>query len=211
THATAAYCGSFVGMTTPAGGADLPAVTVAGAVAAVVFVAAKGAFDGVGGKLGTTAFVGCLAVAGFGGLSPGNGSPSETGAAAALVAVAAVAAVATFLVSVRLGHGPVVGSAVVGLVAGVVAPPVVPAGDAVAAVAFCASFAGMATPERIPGLGAMLLAGATAGAIFVGAAAAFVGVGGKLGTIAFVACLVTGGLCSVGGALAPVGSDAVSG
>jgi hypothetical protein len=57
----------------------------------------------------------------------------------------------------------------------------------------------------------MLLAGATAGAIFVGAAAAFVGVGGKLGTIAFVACLVTGGLCSVGGALVPVGSDAVSG
>ena len=210
-HATAAYCGSFVGMATPAGGADLPAVTVAGAVAAVVFVAAKGSFDGVGGKLGTTAFVGCLAVAALGGLSPGDGSASGAGVAAALVAVAAVAAVAAFVVSVRLGHGPVVGSAVVGLVAGVVAPPVVPAGNAVATVAFCASFAGMAAPERIPGPGAMLLAGATAGAIFVGAGSAFVGFGGKLGTIAFVACLVTGGLCSVGGALAPVGSDAVSG
>nr|WP_280588416.1 hypothetical protein [Halorubrum sp. Boch-26] len=37
---------------------------------------------------------------------------------------------------------------------------------------------------------------------------AFNGFGGKLGTTAFAACLVTAGLLSVGRALAPVGSDA---
>ena len=118
---------------------------------------------------------------------------------------------ATLVVSVRLGHGPVVGSAVVGLVAGVVCPPLFAAGDAIAAVAFCASFAGMATPERIPGIGSMLLAGAVSGIVFVGAVPYFVGFGGKLGTIAFVACLVVAGMRSLALALAPVGSDAVFG
>ena len=211
TYGAPAYCGSFVGMATPAGAADLIAVTAAGLVAAVVFVAAKRAFNGFGGKLGTTAFVGCLAVAAVGGLSPGAGSVPEPSVAAALVVAAAVAAVATFVVSVRLDHGPVVGSAVVGIVAGVVCPPLFAAGDAIAAVAFCASFAGMATPERIPGSGAMLFAGAVSGVVFVGAAPFFVGFGGKLGTIAFVACVVTAGVHSLARAIAPVGSGATSG
>ena len=211
TYGAPAYCGSFVGMATPAAGADLGAVAAAGLVAGGVFVAAKRAFNGFGGKLGTTAFVGCLSVAAFGGLAPGTGSVPEPTVAAGLVVAAAVAALCTFLVSVRLDHGPVVGSAVVGLVAGTVCPPLFAAGDAVAAVAFCASFAGMATPERIPGPGAMLLAGGVAGVAFVGAAPYFVGFGGKLGTIAFAACLVTAGVLSLGRVLAPVGSDAVTG
>ncbi|QWC19491.1 hypothetical protein [Halorubrum sp. 2020YC2] len=211
TYGAPAYCGSFVGMATPAAGADLGAVVAAGLVAGGVFVLAKRAFNGFGGKLGTTAFVGCLSVAAFGGLAPGTGSVPEPTVAAGLVAAAALAALVTVFLSVRLGHGPVVGSAVVGLVAGVVCPPLFAAGDAVAAVAFCASFAGMATPERIPGPGAMLLAGGTAGVVFVGATPYFVGFGGKLGTIAFAACLVTAGVLSLGSALAPVAGDAVSG
>ncbi|MFC7186746.1 hypothetical protein [Halorubrum yunnanense] len=211
TYGAPAYCGSFVGMATPAAGADLGAVAAAGLVAGGVFVAAKRAFNGFGGKLGTTAFVGCLTVAALGGLAPGAGAVPEPTVAAGLVVAAAVAALVAFLVSVRLGHGPVVGSAVVGLVAGVVFPPLFAGGDALAAVAFCASFVGMATPERIPGPGPMLLAGGTAGVAFVGAAPYFVGFGGKLGTIAFAACLVTAGLLSLGRVLAPVAGDAATG
>ncbi len=209
TYSVPAYCGSFVGMTTPAGGANLTAVTVAGGVAAVVFVSAKRVFSGFGGTLGTTAFVGCLTVATAGGLSPGTGSVPGTDLAVTLVPTAAVAAITTSLITVRLGHGPVVGSAVVGLVAGVVCLPVGTAGDTIAAVAFCGSFVGMATPERIPGLGAMLFAGATSGAVFVETVPYFVGLGGKLGTIAFVACLVTAGVHSFGRALTPVSNDTV--
>ncbi|QUO47653.1 MULTISPECIES: hypothetical protein [Halorubrum] len=211
TYGAPAYCGSFVGMVTPAAGADIGPVVAAGLAAAVAFVAAKRAFNGFGGKLGTTAFVGCLSVAAFGGLAPGTGTTPEPRVAAGLVVAAALAAVATFLVSVRLDHGPVVGSAVIGLAAGVVCPPLFAAGDAVAAVAFCASFAGMATPERIPGTGPMLLAGGVAGVGFVGAAPYFVGFGGKLGTIAFTACLVTSGVLSLGSRVAPVGGDTVTG
>ena len=211
TYGAPAYCGSFVGMATPAADADLGSVVAAGLVAAGVFVVAKRAFDGFGGKLGTTAFVGCLSVAAFGGLAPGTGAVPGPAVAAGLVGTAALAALATFLLSVRLDHGPVVGSAVVGLVAGLVCPPLFAAGDAVAAVAFCASFAGMATPERIPGPGAMLLAGGVAGTAFVGATPYFVGFGGKLGTIAFAACLLTAGLLSLGRVLAPVDGEAVTG
>lgn len=211
TYGAPAYCGSFVGMATPAAGADLGAVVAAGLAAAVAFVAGKRAFDGFGGKLGTTAFVGCLSVAAVGGLAPGTGSVPVPTVAVGLVLAAAAAALATYAVSVRLGHGPVVGSAVVGLAAGIVCPPLFAAGDAVAAVAFCASFAGMAAPERIPGVGAMLLAGGTTGVAFVGAAPYFVGFGGKLGTIAFASCLVTAGALSLGRLLAPVGGGAVTG
>ncbi|MFO8114871.1 MAG: hypothetical protein R6U01_05835 [Halorubrum sp.] len=211
TYGAPAYCGSFVGMATPAAAADLGSVAAAGGVAAAVFVAAKRAFNGFGGKLGTTAFVGCLTVAALGGLAPGTGSVPEPTLAGGLVVAATVAALATFAVSVRLDHGPVVGSAVVGLVAGTVCPPLFAAGDAVAAVAFCASFAGMATPERIPGPGAMLLAGGLTGVAFVGAAPYVVGFGGKLGTIAFAACLVTAGLLSLGRVVAPVAGDVVTG
>ncbi|ELZ50631.1 hypothetical protein C464_02023 [Halorubrum coriense DSM 10284] len=206
-----AYCGSFVGMATPAADADFGSVVAAGAATAVVFVLAKRSFNGFGGKLGTTAFVGCLSVGAVGGLAPGTGSVPEPTAAAGLIVAAAVAAHATFAVSVRLGRGPVVGSAVVGLIAGVVCPPLLAGGDAVAAVAFCASFVGMTAPERIPTPGAMLLAGGAAGVAFVGSAPYFVGFGGKLGTIAFAACLATAGLLSLGRLLAPAGSDAVTG
>ncbi|MFC6754163.1 hypothetical protein ACFQEU_11925, partial [Halorubrum tibetense] len=112
---------------------------------------------------------------------------------------------------VGLDHGPVVGSAIVGLLAGLVCPPLLAAGDTVAAVAFCASFAGMATPERIPGTGAMIVAGAVSGLVFVGAAPYFVGFGGKLGTIAFTACLFTAGIRSLGKTLVPSPLAGVSG
>ncbi len=211
TYAAPAYCGSFVGMATPAAGADLVAVSTAGVVAAGVFVAAKRGFNGFGGKLGTTAFVGCLAVAAVGGFDPGSGTVPPGDVAAVLVVAAALAAAATFVVSVGLDHGPVVGSAVVGLLAGLVCPPLLAAGDTVAAVAFCASFVGMATPERVPGTGTMAAAGAVSGLVFVGAMPYFVGFGGKLGTIAFTACLFTVGVRSLGTVLVPKPLAGVSG
>jgi hypothetical protein len=196
--AVAAYCGSFVGMASPAVLPALVTVTAAGVVAGIVFIAAKRVFDGFGGKLGTTAFVGCGAVVLATGLDPEIARAPDLGTAALLVVAGAIAAVVTFVLSVDLDHGPVVGSAVVGLVAGLVCPAVIPAGGQVAAVAFCGSFAGMASPDRISGPAAMLVAGTVSGALFVGATPFFVGLGGKLGTIAFAGCLFTCGLQSAG-------------
>jgi hypothetical protein len=109
----------------------------------------------------------------------------------------AAAAGITYVSSVRLGHGPVQASALVGLVGGLVCP-VLPAGEGLAAVVFCASFAGMAQPDRVPGIGAMAVAGAVCGVLVAATGPVLVGFGGKLGTIAFVACLVVRGVLGVG-------------
>ncbi|MFB6206505.1 MAG: hypothetical protein ABEJ05_08290 [Haloglomus sp.] len=199
-----AYCGSFVGMVAPGVLAGLVPVIAAGAVAGLAYVAADGVFDGFGGKLGTTAFVGCGAVALGTGATPGSGSLPGVRTAALLVGVAGAAAPATFVVSVRLDRGPVVGSAAVGLVAGLVAPPLLAGGGTVAAAAFCASFIGMVSPDRLPDGPPVALAGLVSGLVFVGAMPAFVGFGGKLGTIAFTSCLLTGALLSAAPGRDPV-------
>jgi hypothetical protein len=192
------YCGSFVGMVGPGVFTALPVVAGAGVVAGVVFVAAKHVFDGFGGKLGTTALVGCGTVAVTIDTSPAEPTalPTPT-TAVGLVLVAGVAAAVTFVVSIRLDHGPVVGSAVVGLVTGLLAPALLPAGGQVAAVAFCASFAGMVSPDRLPTAEVTFVAGLLAGGLYVGTMPYLAGFGGKLGTIAFVACLATYGARTV--------------
>jgi hypothetical protein len=206
-----AYCGSFVGMVAPGVLAGLAPVTAAGTVAGLVYVLADGVFDGFGGKLGTTAFVGCGAVVLGTGATPGSAALPDAGTAGLVVGVAGAAAWTTFALSVRLDLGPVVGSGVVGLVGGLVAPPLLPAGGTVAAAVFCASFVGMVSPGRLPDGPAVLLAGLVSGLVFVGVMPAFVGFGGKLGTIAFTSCLLTGALLSVGLDLDPVERGTPSG
>ncbi|EMA06634.1 hypothetical protein SAMN05443574_10558 [Haloarcula vallismortis] len=192
------YCGSFVGMVGPGIFSDLQAVAGAGLVAGVVFVAAKHVFDGFGGKLGTTAFAGCGIVALMTGTGPAEPAALPTPATATgLVVAAGIAAAVAFVVSVRLDHGPVIGSAVVGLVIGLLAPALLPAGGQVAAVAFCASFVGMVSPDRLPTAGVTFIAGLLAGGLYVGTMPYLAGFGGKLGTIAFVACLATYGVWTV--------------
>ena len=197
-YGAAVYCGAFVGMASPALFGELTAVTAAGILAGMVFVAAEQVFDGFGGKLGTTAFVGCAAVALALGVDGGSGSAVPGSIAVGYVLAGAAAAGITYISSVHLEHGPVQASALVGLVGGLVCPALLTAGEGVAAVVFCASFAGMARPGRVPGLGAMVVAGALCGVLVAATSPVLVGFGGKLGTIAFVACLVVRGLLAVG-------------
>ena len=197
-YGAAVYCGAFVGMASPALFSGVPAVTAAGLLAGAVFVAADRVFDGFGGKLGTAAFVGCAALALALGAEGGSGSAVSGSIAAGYALAGAAAAGITYLSSVHLNHGPVQASALVGLVGGLVCPALLTAGDGVAAVVFCASFAGMARPGRVPGVGAMAVAGALCGVLVAATSPVLVGFGGKLGTIAFAACLVVRGLFAVG-------------
>lgn len=197
-YGPAVYCGAFVGMASPALFTGLTAVTAAGLLAGVVFVAADQVFEGFGGKLGTTAFVGCAAVALALGAEGGSGSAVSGATAVGYALAGAAAAGITYISSVRLEHGPVQASALVGLVGGLICPALLTAGEGVAAVVFCASFAGMARPGRVPGVGAMAVAGALCGVLVAATSPVLVGFGGKLGTIAFAACLVVRGLFVVG-------------
>ena len=118
-------------------------------------------------------------------------------------------ALAAFRLSVRANYGAVVGSAVVGLVVGVLAPPTLGAslGATVAAAAFAGSFVGMVSETRLPSVWLVAVAGLASGVVFVGVAPFVGGSGGKLGTIAFAACLVTWALHATLDAPRWVGAD----
>ena len=192
-QAAPAYCGTFVGMVSSAVFPTLGPVAAASLVAAVVFVLAKRVFNGFGGKLGTTAFLGCGAVVFPTSYTYAAGSALDPTPAMTALVAATAGALAAFVLSVHYDHGAVVGSAVVGLGAGLLAPPALGAtlGGTAAAAAFAGSFVGMVSETRLPSLTLVGLAGLLSGAVFVGVAPVFGGSGGKLGTIAFTACLVT--------------------
>lgn len=190
-----AYCGAFVGMTAPDLFPTYWHALVAGGFASVVFVAAHPVFYGVGGKLGTTAFVGAtLTVLASVGEFQSDPIPAET-TVALVVVYSVIGAVLTFSIHARLPPGPVFASGVIGVVGGVVLP--LAHGDAgtLAAVAvFAASFAGMTDPSRIPDERWMALSGLIVGLVVVYTMPYLGGSGGKLGTVAFGSSLAVHGL-----------------
>ncbi|THE65078.1 hypothetical protein D8Y22_07580 [Salinadaptatus halalkaliphilus] len=186
--AVPAYCGSFVGMASPAV-FSLEGVALAGTVAGLGFVATAESFDGVGGKLGTIALCGCLGAVALTGLEYGSPSPPAWELVGVVVPVAVAGAVATVFLSLRLELGAVVGSGLVGVLAGVGFPLLLPGvGETLAAVAFCASFVGMSSAKRLS-VGHVAVAGGVSGLVYLAVTPAVTGAGGKLGTIAFVSCI----------------------
>jgi len=72
------YCGAFVGMTSPALFGTYWYATLAAVVAGLLFIVAHPVFHGLGGKLGTTAFVGVsLVVLPTGGSFQGGPLPGQ--------------------------------------------------------------------------------------------------------------------------------------
>ncbi|OIB58406.1 hypothetical protein [Natrialba sp. SSL1] len=189
------YCGSFVGMASPAVFPGFEYVAVAGAISGLAYVATTASFGGVGGKLGTIALFGCVAAVALTGLEYGSPSAPAWELLQFVVPVAVVGAVATVLLSLELELGPVVGSGLVGVAAGVGFPLALPGelGATLAAVAFCASFVGMSSAERLT-VAHVGAAGALCGLVYLAVTPALTGAGGKLGTIAFVSCVALVGL-----------------
>ncbi|MGM0590951.1 MAG: hypothetical protein ACQETI_04850 [Halobacteriota archaeon] len=206
--AVPAYCGSFVGMASPSVFSATAYLAVAGIAAGLAYVASNGVFGGFGGKLGTVALFGCATAMLLPGVEYVAGSPLPWSTASAVVPVALVGAVATVVLSVRLELGGVLGSALVGVVAGVVFPALLPRwGATLAAVAFCASFVGMSTVDRLSTPLQVGAAGTLSGLLFIGVSPAFAGAGGKLGTIAFVSCVALFGATKLLDAAVSLGSS----
>ncbi|SFB80458.1 hypothetical protein SAMN05444422_102105 [Halobiforma haloterrestris] len=203
-----AYCGTFVGMASPAVFPSLEAVALAGTVAGLAFVATTDSFAGFGGKYGTVALFGCIVAGSLLGVDYAAAGALDSRLVAPVVLVAVVAAVATVALRTRGGASSVVASAAVGVVAGVAFPSLFPElGTTLAAVAFCASFVGMSSDDRLATTGQVAAAGLLCGLVYLAVAPSLAGAGGKLGTTAFVSCLAVAGVLELSGLLPSSGRD----
>lgn len=186
------YCGSFVGMSSNALLTTYPEMLLAGMAAGLIYNLSVGTLDGFGGKLGTIAFAGAVLT----GLGLGRNFivavVPDVALAWQIVLYATAAAVLTYWLSITKKHGAVIGSSMVGLVGGLVLPVLNPQNGALlAVVVICASFTGMSSAKRIPNYLWMTLAGIITGIIFIYSLPVLGGAGGKLGTIAFGAAMIT--------------------
>ena len=197
-YAVPLYTGALIGMASKTVLPGFTQVIVAGVLAGIVYVLALTVFGGFGGKLGTMAVSGVTATALI--LGTGFNKPAAVPAWSVgwqLLVAAVIGAVASYYVNNNLKQGPVVGSAAVGLVAGLIAlalPKAIPNIGALATVIICGSFAGMSNTKRVPSVLRMAIVGAVLGLVYMFAAPFLGGAGGKLGCMAFGSNMAVRGL-----------------
>lgn len=106
-----------------------------------------------------------------------------------IILVAALATSLTYLIIHKLKKGPVIASAVVTLLSGILLPSLLPEeGMLLATVATAGSYAAMVSKEKFPRLVDMIFVGVLCGIVFILTQEVFVGVGGRLGSIAAISC-----------------------
>ena len=106
-----------------------------------------------------------------------------------ILAVAVLSGILTYLASIIIKRGSVVASAIVTLASGLVLPHFFPElGDTLAAVAACASYAGMISVENALDIKEMAAISLMTGILYLVTTHVFVGIGGKLGTVAAISC-----------------------
>lgn len=106
-----------------------------------------------------------------------------------ILVVAIIAGVITYIIANILNKGAVFASAIVTLVSGIIFPHFFPSmGNTLMVVAACASYAGMVSVKNVPRIWGMIIVSSITGILFIIASTAYVGVGGRLGTIAAISC-----------------------
>ena len=106
-----------------------------------------------------------------------------------ILTVSVVAGMATYVISNFLKRGPVIASAIITLVSGLMLPYFFPSmGNALATAAACSSYAGMISLENALNLFEMAVISLMTGILFIAATSAYPGIGGRLGTIAAISC-----------------------
>lgn len=106
-----------------------------------------------------------------------------------ILLVSVVAGLATYTVSNILKRGGVIASAIITLVSGLMLPYFIPTmGGLMATAAACSSYAGMISVENALNLREMSIISLMTGILFIAASNAYIGIGGRLGTIAAISC-----------------------
>ncbi len=106
-----------------------------------------------------------------------------------ILIISIVAGMATYIVSNILKRGAVIASAIITLISGLMLPYFFPSmGNVLATAAACASYAGMISVENALNLLEMAVISLMTGILFIAASSAYIGIGGRLGTIAAISC-----------------------
>ncbi len=106
-----------------------------------------------------------------------------------ILIISVVAGMATYIVSHILKRGPVIASAIITLVSGLILPYFFSTmGVILATAAACSSYAGMISLENALNLLEMAVISLMSGILFIVTMSAYPGIGGRLGTIAAIAC-----------------------
>lgn len=108
-----------------------------------------------------------------------------------ILLVCITAGIATYYISCILEKGAVVASAVVTFSSGLIFPLLFPEiGGILAAAGACASYAGMVDIQKVCSLREMIVVSIITGILFILFISAYPGIGGRLGTIAAIACFI---------------------
>jgi hypothetical protein len=203
------YCGAFAGMTSELVLLHPGWVLLAGALAGLLLSLLSNSWRGIGGKLGTTAFLGVYAACGLAGAFGALGSGAQLHAFSAveralLIGFALLSPLLTHALSYRWGFGVVLGSALPSLVVALLAP--LP----LAAVWLGSSFVGMTAPERLGShpLRSLLAMGLLFGLFILGFEPRLAGIGGDLGATAAVSVFAVLGAQTLLSSLGPGSSMA---
>lgn len=123
-----------------------------------------------------------------------------------ILIVSAIAGMAAYYIAVIMGKGGVFGSAIVVLISGILFRYLETENmievSGLAVVATTASYAGMVAQKNVANLKEMAFVSLIAGLLFIASGNAYAGVGGKLGTIAALACFTWIGIKKLGGSKA---------
>lgn len=192
------YCGSFVGMSSILMYGDYQSLLFSAIISGILFLIAGSVFSGFGGKLGVIAFGGTMTYS----IITGNAyvvAPFQTEAANSLIFLYMImGAVATYIIHHKSRLSAVESSAVIGLIAGLVLPMLYEAsGNYLAVVMFCGSFIGMSSSDRLVNMSHVVVSGTLAALFFIYTQNIFIGLGGKLGAIAFVSILSINGAIKI--------------
>jgi hypothetical protein len=184
------FCGSFVGMVSEEIVNHPAEVFLAGSVAGLLFVLYKRGFQDVGGKLGTIAFGGGIFMIFSTGQSFSSEEFPSNKVTFIILLCTIVGALLTYLLQHRIKLSPVLASGLVGVMGGLFFQILYPdlAGNLTTAL-YCSTFVGMSSQKRFRKESPIILVGLMVGVFFILSFPHFGGVGGKIGTVAFVSLL----------------------
>lgn len=185
-YAVAIYCGSFVGMTSSLNFVGYEGIALSSFLAASMFVVSDDVYKGFGGKLGAIAFIGVFTASLI--LGPFQISIKELSIVTDfwIMFYFIVGAMATFLLNARTKWGVVFSSALIGLIGAIFIPILHETTGVILSIAlFTGTFIGMSSIDKFKSKRYVITAGFFGAITYAYTHSFFVGVGGKLGAIAF--------------------------